>query len=84
VTQISELSGINPETNRVIVTDIYNMRDGKELRPTGYLPSFVASLVEKGLLDLEYLYGEQAPAIASNGAAQLPRQPSRPALRQPI
>ncbi|MCE9544343.1 MAG: CpaF/VirB11 family protein, partial [Planctomycetia bacterium] len=67
VTQISELSGINPETNRVIVTDIYNCRDGRELRPTGYLPSFVGSLVDKGLLDLEYLYGEQ-PSQASNGA----------------
>ena len=66
VTQISEISGINPETNRVMVTDIYNYRDGNELRPTGYLPSFVSTLVEKGLLDLEYLYGEPARA-GSNG-----------------
>ena len=65
VTQISEISGINPETNRVMVTDIYNYRDDRELRPTGYLPSFVSTLVEKGLLDLEYLYGEPARAAGA-------------------
>ncbi len=57
VTQIAEITGIDPETKHVVVTDIYNFRDGKTLQPTGYLPSFVDSLMHKGLLQLEFLYG---------------------------
>lgn len=57
VTQVSEVSGIDPETKQLIITDIYNFRDGKTLQPTGYLPSFVESLMHKKLLALEYLYG---------------------------
>ena len=40
----------------VIVTDIFNRRDGKRLRPTGYMPTFIDTLVEQDLLDLEFLY----------------------------
>ncbi|MDH3717043.1 MAG: CpaF family protein, partial [Planctomycetota bacterium] len=57
VTQISEVTGIDPELNRVNVTDIFNIRDQHTLYPTGYLPSFVDSLIETELLDLEFLYG---------------------------
>ncbi len=57
VTQIAEITGIDPETKHVVVTDIYNFRDGKSLQPTGYLPTFVDSLMTKGLLQLEFLYG---------------------------
>jgi hypothetical protein len=39
------------------VLDIFNYRNGGALRPTGYLPSFIDSLVEKDLLDIEFLYG---------------------------
>ena len=35
----------------------FNRRDGVSLQPTGYLPSFVDSLVDKKLLELEFLYG---------------------------
>ena len=58
VTQISEVSGIDPDTQQVTITDIYNYRDGQQLLPTGYLPSFVGSLIEQNLLQLEFLYGE--------------------------
>jgi hypothetical protein len=79
ITQISEISGIHPETNRVMITDIFNYRDGRELRPTGYLPSFVSTLVDKGLLDLEYLYGDPATA-ASNGAPPAASRTAKPSL----
>jgi pilus assembly protein CpaF len=59
VTQVSEVSGIDPDTQQLIVTDIYNFRDGKVLHPTGYLPTFVESLIHKKLLELKFLYGEQ-------------------------
>ena len=58
VTQITEIVAYDPAREGLIVTDIYNTRDGKTLRPTGYLPTFIDSLIEKNLLKLEFLYGE--------------------------
>ncbi len=60
VTQISEVVRYDPEERTVVLHDIFNMRDGQTLRPTGYLPSFIDSLVEKELLELEFLYGREA------------------------
>ncbi len=57
VSQISEVTGIDPQTYDVKVTDIFNRRN-IDLQPTGYLPSFTEVLVEKQLLDLEFLYGD--------------------------
>ncbi|MHB1036303.1 MAG: ATPase, T2SS/T4P/T4SS family [Pirellulales bacterium] len=57
VSQISEAGVVDPETNRTSVTDIYNFRNGSVLQPTGYLPSFIDALVAKGLLEVEFLYG---------------------------
>ncbi len=68
VTQVSEVAGIDPETKQLIIRDIYNYRDGELLHPTGYLPTFVESLVAKNLLQLEFLYGAQA-AESGNGEA---------------
>jgi Flp pilus assembly CpaF family ATPase len=59
VTQISEVAGYDQERQQLTVLDIYNQRDGKTLRPTGYMPTFVDSLIEKDLLKLEFLYGEE-------------------------
>jgi len=67
VTQIAEVTRYDPDEKQVVVLDIFNYRNGVSLQPTGYLPSFVDSLVEKDLLDLEFLYGRDwrnAPAIA--------------------
>ncbi|MSR59652.1 MAG: FHA domain-containing protein [Planctomycetaceae bacterium] len=64
VTQISEVAGIDPETKQLIITDIYNYRDGKQLLPTGYLPTFIESLIHKNLLQLEFLYGVD-PAVTA-------------------
>ena len=59
VTQISEVTRYDPEEKQVVVLDIFNYRNGVSLQPTGYLPSFIDSLVEKELLDLEFLYGQE-------------------------
>jgi len=56
VTQISEITGVNPETYKVTISDIFNRRNGRDLRPTGTLPSFMDELVEQKLLDLDFLY----------------------------
>jgi len=77
VTQISELAGLDPDTHELIIHDIYNMRDGETLRPTGYLPTFVESLIHKKLLQLEFLYGRQPGDTAGT--------PSRaPAATRPL
>jgi len=59
VTQIAEVTRYDPEEKQVVVVDIFNFRNGVALQPTGYLPSFIDSLVEKELLDLEFLYGQE-------------------------
>jgi Flp pilus assembly CpaF family ATPase len=59
VTQISEVVRYDPEEKQIVVTDIFNYRNGVSLRPTGYLPSFLDSLMEKELLELEFLYGRE-------------------------
>jgi Flp pilus assembly CpaF family ATPase len=56
VSQVSEITGVDPKSHDVKVADIFNRRN-VELQPTGYLPSFLDSLVTKKLLDLEFLYG---------------------------
>jgi hypothetical protein len=76
VTQISEVVRYDPEQKQVVLHDIFNFRDGRSLRPTGYLPTFVDSLVEKQLLELEFLYGRGALA-----AAEEPRLPNPPRTR---
>jgi len=60
VSQVSEVSGLHPQTGDVLVTDIFNRRNARSLQPTGYLPSFVDALVEQNLLDLTILYGQPA------------------------
>lgn len=57
VSQIAEVTGVHPETTDVLIGDIFNRRNGSTLEPTGRLPSFIDTLVEKHLLDLEFLYG---------------------------
>ena len=76
VTQISELTGIDPDTKRANTTDIYNFRQSSDtLRPTGYLPSFIDSLVEKNLIELDFLYenyGESPPSTDANKNGEHP------------
>lgn len=72
VTQVSEIVRYDPDDKVIIINDIFNYRDGRSLRPTGYLPTFIDSLVAKQLLELEFLYGE--------GTAELEGPPDRLAL----
>jgi pilus assembly protein CpaF len=73
VTQISEMSGIDPETGRVRIRDIFNLRGGSDaLQPTGYLPTFVEQLISRNLLDPRFLYTKQVdPLPSSNGRGKL-------------
>ena len=57
VTQISQVTGIDPDTQQLMTTDIFNYRSGETLQPTGYLPTFTGDLMFKNLLPLEFLYG---------------------------
>ncbi|NLW85513.1 MAG: Flp pilus assembly complex ATPase component TadA [Planctomycetes bacterium] len=56
VTHISEITGIDPETTRVTVEDVFVMRgigEKARLRHTGYIPSFSEELIEQGFLSIE-------------------------------
>jgi Flp pilus assembly CpaF family ATPase len=57
ITQIAEVVRYDPDEKTIVLNDIFNFRNGETLLPTGYLPSFIDSLVEKELLELEFLYG---------------------------
>ena len=72
VTQISEIAGFDPDRNDLVVHDIFNYRDGSTLQPTGYMPTFAESLIEKDLLKLEFLYGQKDRFTESSEAAALP------------
>jgi pilus assembly protein CpaF len=61
VTQISEVAGYDADRKDIVIHDIYNYRNGESLTPTGYLPTFIDSLIAKELLKLEFLYGDTAP-----------------------
>jgi pilus assembly protein CpaF len=78
VTQVSELLRYDPEEKQIVMLDIFNQRDGVSLRPTGYLPTFADSLVSKGLLDIEFLYGREAPSDES-----IPPPPPAPGTSAP-
>jgi pilus assembly protein CpaF len=83
VTQIAEVVRYDPEEKRIILHDIFNFRNGVSLRPTGYLPTFVDVLVEKELLDMEFLYGRDQPGAERIAPPATPMiAPTRPYLQQ--
>ena len=56
ITHISEITGIDLETTRPIVEDIFLLRpgpDGPVLRHTGYVPRFTDELIHNGSLSVE-------------------------------
>lgn len=59
ISQIAEVTGVHPESIDVQITDIFNMRNGSSLQPTGYLPSFIDSLIGQKLLELTFLHGKE-------------------------
>ena len=60
VTQVSEVTGYDIERQCVATTEIFSTRSETGLVPTGYMPSFIDRLVERDLLKLESLYGDQS------------------------
>ena len=60
VTQVSEVTGYDTERQCVATTEIFSTRSETGLVPTGYMPSFIDRLVERDLLKLESLYGDQS------------------------
>ncbi len=60
VTHISEVVGLDDQDGRILLEDIFVLRppaDGgdERLRHTGYIPAFVESMVDKGLMTLDVL-----------------------------
>ncbi len=81
VTQLSEVVGFDTEQNELVITDIFNYRNGESLQPTGYLPSFIDSLIADDLLKLEFLYGD-SQATPSTQPAQSKAAPPPPRAKQ--
>ena len=60
ITQITEVTGLHPITGEVEMHDVMAVVSPDEqaqLRPTGYMPSFIGDLVEQGLIDLDRWFG---------------------------
>jgi pilus assembly protein CpaF len=72
ITQITEVVRYDPDEKQIVLNDIFNFRNGTSLQPTGYLPSFVDSLIEKHLLELEFLYGRERLLSGRIAAPPLP------------
>ncbi len=60
VTHISEITGIDPETQRIITEDVFVLRrpygegaENSQLRHTGYLPQFAEDLLDQELVGVE-------------------------------
>jgi Flp pilus assembly CpaF family ATPase len=71
VTQISEVTGVDPQSKEVVITDIFNFRNGVSLQPTGYLPTFVDSLIAKHLLELQFLYGRPGDTMRREATREI-------------
>ena len=82
VTQISEVAGFDADRSELSILDIFNFRDGLQLLPTGYMPTFIDSLIEKDLLKLEFLYGDNDGKHRGNGSLPAVRSTSLPATRE--
>ena len=53
ITQITEVAGYDADEGGLILHDIFTQR-GDTLVPTGYLPTFIESLMSKKLLEFEF------------------------------
>lgn len=64
VSQITEITGINPNTGRLEMRDLFLLDEpeaaGAELQATGRLPSFIGELISSGMLNLKTFYAEAA------------------------
>src|SRR5262245_115944 len=62
VSQITEVSGINPITGKMEMRDLFLLDEaegeGAQLQPTGRLPTFIGELIASGMLNLQTFYGD--------------------------
>lgn len=57
VSQVAEVVGVDPDTQRAVIRDLFRFEpDVEQLRPTGHLPTFMAELMSRELIDLEAFY----------------------------
>ncbi len=70
ISQVTEVVGMSSEGDGIEMRDLFIMDDDSGddslIRPTGHLPSFMPSLLERGFLDLKafYFQGESATAVS--------------------
>jgi pilus assembly protein CpaF len=64
LSQITEVAGINPLTNKLEMRDLFLLDDPEtgpaQLQPTGRLPTFIDELISTGALNLQTFYGDHA------------------------
>ncbi len=62
ISQITECVGVNPNTKKIEMRDLYLRQSGGmgELEPTGLLPTFIGDLIETGMLQLESFYQDRS------------------------
>lgn len=66
VSQVTECAGVNRITGELEMRDLYVFDPTSQtLQATGQLPTFIAELLETGLLDLESFYESEATAPCS-------------------
>ncbi len=55
VTQISEVTSIDPQTEQIRLEDVFVLRDPQQerLRHTGYIPTFASDMIEHGVFDVD-------------------------------
>ncbi|MBI1337289.1 MAG: FHA domain-containing protein [Phycisphaera sp.] len=70
VSQVAEVTRIHPHTGEVEVRDIMNLdtTTGQPvLKPTGYMPTFLGEMVERGFLKLETWFGQEPLETKTTG-----------------
>ena len=67
ISQITEVAGINPLTEKLEMRDLFLLDDGEttpaQLQPTGRLPTFIGDLIASGMLDLKTFYADEPVAV---------------------
>ena len=70
ITQVTEVVGMNPEGPGLQLRDLFLLGEDagsdEDIRPTGHLPTFMPSLLEKGALNLEAFYFKKKETVAQN------------------
>jgi Flp pilus assembly CpaF family ATPase len=57
VSQVAEVVGVDSDTHRAVLRELFRFEpEVDQLRPTGHLPTFMAELMARGLIDLDAFY----------------------------